>query len=416
MRFLFLIYQISIFLYGVFIHLMAPFNSKAKKWVSGRKNWRTALENIHTKGETIWIHCASLGEFEQGRNLIDQLKSSRPKVHILVSFFSPSGYEIRKHYKNADTVVYLPIDSLRNAKDFIELVQPQLAIFVKYELWFNYLNRLHHHQIPHILISARVGENSPFLTSFFAPLYKNIFQRFSAIFTQDEGTQKILTQFSANEHIFVSYDTRYDRVSANKAQFQPIQEIEDFKGDRLCMVAGSSWPKDDEVLLPSFLSLAKTQNVCLIIAPHEIKESYLKTQLEKYPGKMLLYSQIDQFEDQQILWINNIGMLSRLYYYADWAYIGGAWSGGLHNILEPTTFGCPVIFGPRHEKFPEATELIQAGGGFSVESEGELYSKILKFSTDDQLRAQIHRINTSFIDEKTGATDMILQWIEKEVL
>jgi len=412
------IYTFGIYLYGFVMNLAARFHPKARKWVKGRRNWQQQLAKaVGTGQQWIWFHCASLGEFEQGRNLIEAIKSQYPHYRLLVSFFSPSGYEVRKNYAHADYVCYLPLDTPANARQFLDIVQPRWAAFIKYELWLNLLEELAARKIPHILVSARMQPGSPFLKSWLAPLYRRAFNNMKAIFTQDEATAQLLARIAPAPHIQAVSDTRYDRVMANKAEFKPIPEIAAFKGDRLCVLAGSSWYRGEQVLLAALTPLWEAHNICLIIAPHEIHHDRIHQWMELYPGISLKYSEIDQLHaGHRMLWIDNVGMLARLYHYADIAYVGGGWKNGLHNILEAAVFGCPVIIGPRYDKFPEAVELIAEGGAFSVDSIAAMQQCLLRLITQEELRHQIKRINEGFVAQRAGATARILQWCQQQQL
>lgn len=406
------IYTLLIYLYGFFLQIAAHFHPKAHKWVRGRKNWREELEKGRTPGRWIWFHCASLGEFEQGRNLIEALKRDHPGLKILLTFFSPSGYEVRKGYKQADLVAYLPLDTPRNAREFVHIVKPEMAFFIKYELWLHTLRTLAENRIPTFLVAARVRADSAFLTSFFAPLYRQAFRDYRAIFTQDEATMRLLQSFAGVEEVHTSGDTRYDRVAATRTGFQPIPGVEAFKGQRLCWVVGSSWPQEERMILPVFDRLCRDVDLCLIVAPHEIHPEAIAQWVGQNPGISLTFSQISSLEPQhRILWIDNIGLLSSLYHYADIAYVGGAWGSGLHNILEPTVFGCPVIFGPKYRGFQEAIDLIDAGGAFSVDSETALYQQMHKLLENPEHMAEIRRNNETFVQQREGATAFILEWL-----
>ncbi|MEZ4825965.1 MAG: glycosyltransferase N-terminal domain-containing protein [Bacteroidia bacterium] len=368
-------------------------------------------EKVNAGQNRVWFHCASLGEFEQCRNLIEWIKSSYPDVSVLLTFFSPSGYEIRKNYALADIVTYLPLDTKKNAADFLRIVNPRLVFFVKYELWIHFLREMKIRHIPVVLVSARVGENSPFFTSLLAPLYKKAFQSFRQIFTQDETSKELLSRFTGKSHITVSSDTRYDRVVANRDTFSEIPFVETFTRDKICLICGSTWPVDEKALFYAWDRLKNIPELVMILAPHEIHKQRILAWKEKYPESTLLFSEKETANSaHRILWVDNIGMLSRLYFYADVAYVGGGWGSGLHNILEPATFGAPVVFGHRHEKFPEAGDIIAAGGGFSVKNEAELHSALEKLLTDAELREEIFVSNKTFINQRSGATHIIARW------
>lgn len=410
------LYNLGVNSYGLAVKLASLFNKKAALWVSGRKDWEQKLtESLPPKASWIWFHCASLGEFEQGRNLIEYIRKNNPETGILISFFSPSGYEIRKHYAHADVICYLPLDTKKNVQKFLDILNPSLVCFIKYELWLNFLKEIERREIPSILVSARVQEKSPFFTSPISSLYKKAFLSFDKIFTQDEHSAKLIQAFSQNSAVKVSSDTRYDRVSANRESFVEIPEIKTFKKERLCIIAGSTWPKGEELLLAAFDKLSTRYDLCMILAPHEIRKSRISAWEAKYPEISVRFSQIDQVKAQhKILWIDNIGMLSRLYHYGDVAYVGGGWGSGLHNILEAAAFGCPVLIGPVHKKFPEAAELIAAGGCFEIQDLESLTTQLEKILSDEELRLRVNRINTTFIEERSGATEMIISWMQEK--
>lgn len=408
------LYNFSITLLGWGLRIASRFHPKARKWVAGRKDWETQLrQQAEPSQGWIWFHCASLGEFEQGRNLIEQLRSQYPQQRILLSFFSPSGFEIRKNYAHADYVCYLPLDTPENARRFLDILQPRLVVFVKYELWLNYLREIAAREIPFTLVAARVRTESPFFRSIFRSLYRTAFAKMTHIFVQDADSKALIQDFSNNPNITVSSDTRYDRVKSNQADFQEIPAIARFKKERLCLIGGSTWPRDEQLLMEAYRQLRAQHDLCLIMAPHEIHPDRIDRWAAAFPQETLRFSQIDQLSGQhRILWIDNIGMLSRLYYYAEVAYIGGAWGTGLHNILEAAVFGCPVLFGPHHQKFPEAADLIAAGGGFPIASQAELSSNLERLLADAQLRTAIKRKNETFIEARSGATAVVMAWCE----
>ncbi|MEM6801845.1 MAG: glycosyltransferase N-terminal domain-containing protein [Bacteroidota bacterium] len=411
-----ILYQLGIKMYAGAIKLASVFSPKAGLWLAGRKNWEAKLkEAVKSHNSWIWFHCASLGEFEQARNLIEYLKEQEKEVGILLSFFSPSGYEIRKNYAYADYICYLPIDSRKNARSFISLLRPKLACFVKYEIWINYIEEMCKQEVPAILLSARVRPNSSFFKSLLSPLYKKAFASFTHIFTQDEISKELLSSFSQNTQISVSSDTRYDRVLSTKKNFTEIAEVKSFKGNKLCIVCGSTWPKAEKMLIEAFIRLSKEYELCMILAPHEIRESRIQAWIASYPEISLAFSNIGQLnKGHNLLWIDNIGMLSRLYHYGDIAYVGGGWGSGLHNILEAASFACPVLIGPKHEKFPEAAEMIEAGGCFEIRDQESLEKQLRILIEEEELRSSVNRINTSFISSRSGATDLVISWMKKE--
>lgn len=411
-------YHLGLRAYAFGLRMAAFFHPKARLWVGGRKAWRDRLRQATREpGQWIWFHAASLGEFEQGRPLIELIKKTYPHYSILVSFFSPSGYEIRKNYPLADYVCYLPIDYPANARDFLDILKPELAVFIKYELWLNYIHALQERNIPAILIAASLTADSRFLKSRLAPLYKEAFLRFQAIFTQDEQTVHLLQEFTAHPQILSSRDTRYDRVLATQQAAESLPEIEHFVRGRACIVAGSSWPKGEKMLMEAFQELKKEVDLCLIFAPHEIKPERIKAWIDQYPTESQLLSAGTTAKDSSILWVDQIGLLSRLYRYADIAYIGGALGGhGLHNILEATAFGVPVLFGPDHGDKPEALALLELGGATVVRDKVQVEVRVRELLAAPEERAALKEKLQAFIQQQAGASKEILEWLEGQAL
>ncbi|MEL6650821.1 MAG: glycosyltransferase N-terminal domain-containing protein, partial [Bacteroidota bacterium] len=309
------------------MQLAALFHPKAGLWVQGRRNWpsvlRSRLQDQEKKGPWIWFHCASLGEFEQGRNLLEHIRREHPQYRILLTFFSPSGYEIRKEYAHADLVCYLPLDTHANVREWFSIFEIHLAFFVKYELWLSFLSGLAERQIPTLLVSARFDASSSFVRSPMAKEYKKAFAGLTHIFTQDEITRQTLQQIGIRDNVSRSSDTRFDRVSSNIEEWQEVAGVSQFKQSRLCIVAGSSWPKGEDLLFQCFDRFAERLDLCMIIAPHEINQARIASHCQARAEQSIRYSEIEQLSpEHRILWIDNIGMLSRLYAYADVAYVG----------------------------------------------------------------------------------------------
>ncbi len=404
-------YRWGIQLYGFLIRLASLFSAKAKLWVQGRKNWKAEVDALSEGHRWVWMHCASLGEFEQGRNLVDRIKAGYPAFSILVTFFSPSGYIVRKNYPQCDAVLYLPLDTPSNAQYLIEKLQPEWVFWIRYEFWLEHLRVLADREIPHLLVAARLNAKNPYLKGFFAPLYQAAFKNFTHVFTQDEATSKQLADLIPAHRLTVSADTRFDRVSSNAEQKRRFQEIEAFIGKRLCLMGGSVWANGEKMLIEAYNVLSSRFDCCLILAPHEINESRLQNWEDRLSGKSIRYSNIEKINpSHSVLWIDNVGMLAELYQYADIAYVGGGWGSGLHNILEPSVFGCPVLFGPKHRRFPEAQDLIDAGGGFSFQDQAELNQLLEELMSTPEKRREIRQINQSWVRERTGATEKIMQW------
>lgn len=405
------IYNLGIFFYSLSIRIASLFNHKAKLWLNGRNDifnkLRTALKNENSN--LIWFHCASLGEFEQGRPIIEKIKETHPHYKILITFFSPSGYEIRKNYTGADYVFYLPIDTFANAKKFIEIVNPKIAFFIKYEFWYHYLSTLKNKQIPVYLISALFRKNQIFFKPY-GSLYRNMLKCYDYIFVQDDDSMELLTELR-HKNVCVSGDTRYDRVSEIAAQSKNLTIIEAFKADKNLIIAGSSWPQEEQLIATYIERKGFTHK--FIIAPHDISETHL-SQLERLfvKYKYIRYSkaEINNISEYDILIIDNIGLLSSLYKYADIAIIGGAFGSGLHNILEAAVYGCPVIFGPKYYRFPEAVDLLNIGGACSVRNTDELINDI-NFLAAPENKEFLHKTCKDFVASRKGATEKIFNLI-----
>ncbi|MBU1009018.1 MAG: 3-deoxy-D-manno-octulosonic acid transferase [Bacteroidetes bacterium] len=404
-------YTCFVQLYRFSAFLAAPFNSKAKKWVSGRKNIFITLSTAAQKHEHwIWFHAASLGEFEQGRPLIESIKSQHPQYHILLTFFSPSGYEIRKDYPLADCVAYLPADTAKNAERLLTMFKPEAAFFIKYEFWFNYIEALHRHQIPLFYISAKFRAGQHFFRWYGAWFRKQL-SYITHLFLQDENSARLL-QAIGIKNFTVTGDTRFDRVVSLARQVNRFPQIEQFKHDHPLLIAGSTWPPDEALLLKLIGKLP--EHYRLIIAPHDVAESHIKQLTSQLPVSYQRYSSFDASKACRILIIDSIGILSQLYQYADFVYIGGGFGVSIHNIQEPITFGCPVIFGPKYQRFSEAVDLVQSGGAFRVRSANELVDIALRFVSDPGFRQQASVICKSYVGQQQGATDRIIQALSQQ--
>lgn len=412
-------YNIFLLLFRAVMPLAAVFNSKAKKWVQGRKHIFQKLETAIPSGEkVIWMHCASLGEFEQGRPLLEKLKETEPGYKLLLTFFSPSGYEVRKDYKGADWVFYLPMDGPRNAKRFLEIVQPSLVIFVKYEFWYYYLKKIKYRNIPLLLVSALFWEKMSFF-KWYGALQRKMLSRFDHLFVQDAVSKRLMDNIGLAAITSISGDTRFDRVIdiAEKAEAVPV--IQQFIGNDKAIIAGSTWPEDEEALKAA-LEAINHPSLKLVIAPHEITEKHLSALKELFPSSVR-FSQLQTLnlkpETSNILIIDNIGLLSRLYKYATITYIGGGFGKGIHNTLEAAVYGKPVLFGPMHHKFREATELIRNGGAIAISNTGDLATALQQLLADEQEYTQRCNSSLQYIYENRGATDKIIRFIyEKRLL
>ncbi|MCF8229064.1 MAG: 3-deoxy-D-manno-octulosonic acid transferase [Bacteroidales bacterium] len=407
---MFFIYKLAIRFYLFSIRIASFFNPKAKRWIEGRKNWEKGLkQKINRNDRYIWVHCASLGEFEQGRPLIEKLKSEYPSRKILLSFFSPSGYEIRKNYEHADAVVYLPMDTGRNARKFLEILNPELAVFVKYEFWFNYIAELKRRNIPVFVVSAIFREKQHFFRSW-GKWFRKQLHKINWIFVQNEDSLKLLEGVGIT-HCSLSGDTRFDRVAQIAETSKAFPEVENFVGGQKVLLAGSTWPPGEK-LIQTFLH-ERYNDLKLIIAPHEVHQERINGIENSFPGKCIRYSNIHQSTgSENILIIDSIGKLSHLYQYASLAYIGGGFGVGIHNILEAATFGKPVIFGPNYQKFKEARDLISLGGAFSVSNADAFKSIMRKLLAEQGEYEKASRVCKQYTRENQGATNIIFQKME----
>jgi 3-deoxy-D-manno-octulosonic-acid transferase len=409
-----LFYNIGVLLYALAIHIASLFKTKAKQWVRGRINWENHLEEKLKKSESrkkIWIHCASLGEFEQGRPIIESIKKSHPEHFILLTFFSPSGYEIRKDYEFADAVLYMPLDTKRNARKFLDLTTPDLVLFIKYEFWVNFLNTLREKQITAYLVSAVFKPHHPFF-KWYGGIFIKSLEAFKILFVQDTQSKKLLASIGVN-NVEVCGDTRFDRVLDIKNKFKPIPEIQNFKGNSKLIIAGSTWPKDEDMLLEAFSKLNRN-DVKLIIVPHNIETQLQKNTVTKIERAGLSYSLFTDGvkNESKILVLNTMGLLSRIYYYGEAAYIGGGFNGGIHNCLEPAVFGTPVSFyGPGHEKYNEAVDLVANGAATAVNDAGELLTAWKRVISDQQHQAKIKSVLEDYFAANANSTGRILQAI-----
>lgn len=420
-----IIYQLFIFLYPKIAWLISGTNAKAKLWLRGREKIFDQLTASfqNNSSPVIWIHCSSLGEFEQGRPLIESLKEEYTDHKILVTFFSPSGYEVRKNYEKADWVFYLPMDSYRHAKKFFIIVQPSLILFVKYEFWFYYLQEAKRRNIPILLISGIFRKSQPFF-AWYGNFHRQMLLCFTHLFVQNEISVELLKSIGLDQNVTISGDTRFDRVIEIAEQFQPIQVVDQFIGNNKVIVAGSTWTEDDEEL-DHFANIH--QEIKFIIAPHEIESERIKECLTFYKHSILFsvlmsnnapsIPDITSSDFPNVLIIDNIGLLSKLYHYATVCYVGGAFGeDGVHNVLEAAVYNKPVVFGPVYDKYLEAVELVDAGGGFPVESALELEKQLDDLLTNDILYQQSSTLAGNYVKNKAGATQNIIQYIQENRL
>lgn len=367
-------------------------NAKAKLWVNGRKHWPEAELDDQP---WVWFHAASLGEFEQGRPLIEALKKQYPGLKISLTFFSPSGYEIRKDYPLADEVLYLPIDTLKNARRWVKRHRFVAAFFIKYEFWFNYMKALHEAEIPLYYISLILKPHQYFFR-WYGGWFRKQLHLVSHFFVQDETTLNLLKDF---DNVTLCGDTRFDRVADIAQQAKRFPEIEAFIAGRKCIIAGSSWPPDEKLLIPYLERLP--EDYCMIIAPHDISEKHVKQIREA----------LQVVKSDKVYVIDTIGMLSQLYQYARFVYIGGGFGVNIHNIQEPVTFGCPVVFGPKYKSFKEAVDLVKLEGAFSINHQDELNNIFDRLINDEAYYQKASATCRNYLESQLGATEVILKEI-----
>lgn len=403
------IYNLAIQLLSLAVKIMACFKDKEKKLAEGQKNVFSYLsKKRNANDQYIWFHASSLGEFEQGRPMIEKIKREQPKKKILLTFFSPSGYEVRKNYALADMICYLPFDKPANVKRFLDIVNPEKAIFIKYEFWYNYLFELNHRAIPTYIISAIFRPKQLFFKPW-GGWYRKMLTFFDQLFVQDNASKELLAQIGV-KNVTVCGDTRFDRVIDIMKEAKDLPLVDRFAKNQFILVAGSSWPKDEDIFIEYFNT---NKNLKLIIAPHEIHEGHLQSIESKIKRTYIRYSQIKDQDLQEIdcILIDCFGLLSSIYRYGKVAYIGGGFGVGIHNVLEAAVYGIPVIWGPNYSKFREAKSLIKFGGGFSINNKDE-FDRLM-----DQMRDNTSFLNTSsraslnYVAENAGATELIYNMI-----
>ncbi|MGN6292645.1 MAG: 3-deoxy-D-manno-octulosonic acid transferase [Chitinophagaceae bacterium] len=409
-------YNIFLLFLRAGMRIAALFNKKARQWVEGRRQIFSRLQ-VATAGKKkiIWMHCASLGEFEQGRPVLEKLKQDYPGHHLLVTFFSPSGYEIMKNYAGADWIFYMPVDGPGNARRFLDIVNPSLVIFVKYEYWYYYLKATKARQVPLLMVSAIFRPNSSFF-KWYGGLYRKMLSRFTHLFVQNQESVDLLSRILPADRYSIAGDTRFDRVIDIAEKGGPIPLIEQFTGTTPTIIAGSTWQPDEAILQKTLNVL---NNLKLIIAPHEIHGDHITQLQQLFPG-CLLYSQLSAGSrtvgESNVLIIDNIGLLSRIYRYAHTTYIGGAFGAGLHNTLEAAVYGKPVLFGPEYSKYMEAVGLIGAGAGFSISNEAGCIATVKQLTGDKALYDSACQAALSFCYKHKGATGKIMSFIQEKRL
>src|SRR5690554_4782376 len=401
-----MLYTLGIYIYSLLMHLGALFHPKAKKWIRGRKGFWKHIPDLKNEN-VIWFHCASLGEYDQGKPIMEAWKKDHPQDYILVTFFSPSGYENVKNKSVADFTCYLPLDTKRNAKKFMQFFNPSKVFFIKYEIWVNHLEAANKSGAKLYSVSASFRKNHRFFKWYGGTFRKTLFL-FDHIFVQYELSKELLSKIGIHK-VTVSGDTRYDRVAQRASEDKENEIIAPWAKDESIFVMGSSWPADEEMIIP-YINDYKI-NTKVIIAPHEVNKPHVQQIIERLKVSYQLYTNIQNGEElkrhTQVLILDCIGVLADAYRYGNIAYVGGGFGTGLHNILEPASFGLPVIFGPIHKKFPEAQEFINAGIGKSCDENKsffEAYSSLIKNNAiQDEVKG--------FIASKRGATDIVMDWL-----
>ncbi|WP_288983050.1 glycosyltransferase N-terminal domain-containing protein [uncultured Flavobacterium sp.] len=405
------IYNLIVITVAQLLKIIALFSPKMKLFVDGRKTvFETLADNIQTSDKTIWFHAASLGEYEQGLPVIEKVKQKYPNHKIIITFFSPSGYEVRKNNNLADVTVYLPLDTISNAKQFLRIVHPEMAFFIKYEYWPNYLNELKKKQIKTYLISGILRENQAFF-KWYGGFYRNALKTFDYFFVQNESSKTLLQSIGFN-NVKVSGDTRFDRVVSILERDNSLDFIAQFKANKTTIVIGSSWPKDEELLIDYINNSA--ENVKFIIAPHNIKLEQIQELKKAITKKTILFSEKDTVDvsNYSVFVIDTIGILTKIYSYADIAYVGGGFGNpGVHNILEPATFGVPVVIGPNYAHFAEATALVNMEGCISIQNQTQLNEVFDLLLQNEDERLEKGHICSTFVQMNKGATQAIMGYI-----
>ena len=412
-------YRLGVLGYGVLVHLVSFWHIKARLWVRGRRNWyRTLSSSFSPQGASvIWFHCASLGEFEQGRAVMELFKQRHPEWKLVVTFYSPSGYEVRKNYPLADVVCYLPLDTPRNACRFIDLIKPRVAVFVKYEFWYYYLRELHRRNIATYLISAIFRREQAFFKGYGA-LYRKWLLLFSGLMVQDHASVDLLAEYGITRGVQVVGDSRFDRVwQVAIGQTKPLEKLELFCTGASIFVAGSTWPPDEERLRPLLEVLPEGWK--FILVPHEIHEANVQECMSRYAGLVVRYtaeSTPEILHAARLLVVDQVGVLLSIYRYAALAYIGGGFGVGIHNTLEPAACGVPVFFGPNFTAFREARELVAIGAARALQTQEDFLHELLAMMSDSSRREEMGRLAREYVAANIGASAKIVGTVERELL
>lgn len=407
------LYNLGISFYSFLAQIIGFFNQKAKLWSEGRKNIFQKIEKdlAGNNSKKIWIHTASVGEFEQAKPIIEQIKNKYVNVKIVLTFFSPSGYELRKNNSLADFIYYLPVDTSKNAKRFFDLIQPDFILFVKYEFWFHYFKEAQKRKIPLWMVSVIFRENQVFFKPILGGFFRKILNCVSHFFVQDKNSATLLESIGFN-NFTINSDTRFDRVQSIPKESFENEKISKFAHNRTILIAGSTWQQDEKLLFALMKNLPN--NFALLLVPHEINAKHLDFIQQKAGVKNIRYSEIknQNLSEYKILVLDKMGWLSKVYRYGKYAYVGGAFGKGLHNTLEPAVYGLPIFFGRKYQKFKEAKDLINHGGAFSILNVNEMKEIILNLEENQNKYRLLIEKNKKYIKKNTGATNRIVDAIE----
>jgi len=407
-----LLYTVFLRLFGLVASLAARFSEKARLFVEGRRGWAVRLEAALPQGDgrpLVWFHAASLGEFEQGRPVMERMRERYPDHRLLLTFFSPSGYEVRKDFDRVDHVHYLPLDTPANVRRFLDIARPRLAVFIRYDLWRNYFREMSRRRVPVVVVSAVFRKDHVYFKPYGAWARKAL-RLVSHYFAQNQETRDLLDSIGVGNHT-LSGDTRFDRVWEAAREPRTFPLVERFRAGRLCLLAGSTWPYDDKLLqglLPEFPEMK------FVVVPHHVDPENIRRVLGLFGDRAALYSRGEEpsLEPKQVLVVDTMGMLTYLYRLADIAYVGDGFGGGIHSILEPAVFGVPIFFGPRYHAFQEAVDLVERQGVFCVRNDRELADGIRRFAADPEARARAGQICREYVRQGTGVTEKVLQGLE----
>ncbi|MCQ2250471.1 MAG: 3-deoxy-D-manno-octulosonic acid transferase [Bacteroidales bacterium] len=403
-------YTLGIRAYNAVAKMISPFNEKAKDYTQGRKNlFENLAKGVNPNDKNVWFHVSSLGEFEQARPVMEKMRTLYPDHKIILTFFSPSGYNVRHNYNGADYVCYMPADTPANARKFLDIVNPKVIFFVKYDFWYNFLSEVHRRAIPLYIFSTIFRKEQVFF-KWYGKKYKEVLSFFTHFFVQDENSVKLLAE-NGITNVTIAGDTRFDRVCQITQNAKNIPLVDKFVGDSRVIVAGSSWPPDEKLIFEAIDRLKSKHNIKLIIAPHEIHEGHLSAIEKMLNVKNVRFSKAseDTVAENDVLIIDNFGMLSSLYKYAEIAYVGGGFGVGIHNILEAVSYSIPVAFGTNYKKFKEAVDLVSLGSACTIRDAEELYSVFDRYLSDSALLERAGKISLEYVQKNLGAADTILK-------